>query len=248
MTKDIRVTVWNEGLHEKELPTCRELYPDGMGRQIGRHLEKQEGIAFVHCSELSDPGQGLDDAILTNTDVMIWWGHKAHDQVTDENARRVQKRVQQGMGLIVLHSGHMSKPFMLLMGTACNLKWREYGEHGEKERLWVVDPSHPIVDGLPEYIELPNTEMYGEPFGIPQPDQQVFISWFQGGEVFRSGCCWHREAGKVFYFRPGHETFPIYHNELVLKVIYNAVKWAAPTRLAGGYTQGNVQPLENMDR
>lgn len=247
MTTGIRVTVWNEGLHEKELPQCREIYPDGMGRVIGAYLEKQPGIASVHCSELSDPDQGLSDDILEHTDVMTWWGHKAHDQVTDENARRVQKRVQQGMGLIAMHSGHMSKPFMLLMGTACNLKWREYGEHGEKERLWVVDPAHPIADGLPEYIELPNTEMYGEPFGIPRPDQLVFISWFQGGEVFRSGCCWHREAGKVFYFRPGHETFPIYHDELVLKVIYNAVKWAAPTRLAGGYTQGNVEPLEEMD-
>ncbi len=248
MNQAIRVTVWNEGLHEQELAKCREIYPNGMGRAIGAYLEKQPGIASVHCSELLDPDQGLGEEILSRTDVMIWWGHKAHDKVTDKNARRVQQRVQQGMGLIVLHSGHMSKPFMLLMGTACNLKWREYGDHGEKERLWVVDPAHPIVEGLPEYIELPNTEMYGEPFGIPQPDQLVFISWFQGGEVFRSGCCWHREAGKVFYFRPGHETFPIYHNELVLKVIYNAVKWAAPTRLAGGYTQGNVQPLENMDR
>lgn len=247
MTTGIRVTVWNEGLHEKELPQCREIYPNGMGRVIGAYLKKQPGIASVHCSELSDPDQGLSDDILEHTDVMTWWGHKAHDQVTDENARRVQKRVQQGMGLIAMHSGHMSKPFMLLMGTACNLKWREYGERGEKERLWVVDPAHPIADGLPEYIELPNTEMYGEPFGIPRPDQLVFISWFQGGEVFRSGCCWHREAGKVFYFRPGHETFPIFHNELILKVIYNAVKWAAPTRLAGGYTQGNVEPLEEMD-
>lgn len=246
MTSGIRVTVWNEGLHERELPKCQAIYPDGMHKVIGAYLEKQPGIASVHCSELSDPDQGLSDDILANTDVMTWWGHKAHDQVTDENAARVQKRVQEGMGLIVLHSGHMSKPFRLLMGTGCFLKWREYGEDGEKERLWVVDPSHPIVEGLPEYIELPNTEMYGEPFGIPQPDQLVFISWFQGGEVFRSGCCWHREVGKVFYFRPGHETFPIYHNEQVLKVIYNAVKWAAPVRLAGGYTQGNVQPLEKM--
>ncbi len=247
MSAGIRVTVWNEGIHEKELPRCQAVYPDGMGKAIGQYLEQQSDIASVHYSELADPDQGLSDAILDNTDVMTWWGHTAHDKVTDANAERVQKRVLAGMGLIVLHSGHMSKPFMRLMGTGCFLKWREYGEDGEKERLWVVDPSHPIVDGVPEYIELPNTEMYGEPFGIPQPDQQVFISWFQGGEVFRSGCCWHREAGKVFYFRPGHETFPIYFNEHIRKVIHNAVRWAAPVRLADGFIQGNVQPLEKME-
>lgn len=246
MSTGIRVTVWNEGIHEKKHPRVQAVYPDGMGRVIARYLETQPGIASVHCSELADPEQGVGDDILDKTDVMTWWGHMAHDQVTDENAARVQKRVLQGMGLIVLHSGHMSKPFLRLMGTGCFLKWREHGDHGEKERLWVVDPAHPIVEGLPEYIELPNTEMYGEPFGIPQPDQLVFISWFQGGEVFRSGCCWHREAGKVFYFRPGHETFPIYHNEEVLKVIYNAVRWATPTKLAGGFTQGNAKPLEPM--
>ena len=109
MSNGIRVTVWNEGLHEQELPKCREIYPDGMGRQIGRYLEKQPGIASVHCSELSDPEQGLSEEILANTDVMTWWGHKAHDRVTDENAERVQKRVLQGMGLIVLHSGHMAR-------------------------------------------------------------------------------------------------------------------------------------------
>lgn len=247
MAAGIRVTVWNEGIHEKEMPRCQEIYPLGMGGTIGAYLRQQPGIASVHCSQLDDPEQGLSDEILDNTDVMTWWGHKAHDQVTDENARRVQERVLKGMGLIVLHSGHYSKPFTSLMGTRCNLKWREHGEHGEKERIWVVDPAHPIVEGLPEYIELPNTEMYGEPFGIPQPDQLVFISWFQGGEVFRSGCCWHKEAGRVFYFKPGHESFPIYHNEYVMKVIYNAVRWAAPVRMANGYTQGNYQPLEKLD-
>ena len=112
--------------------------------------------------------------------------------------------------------------------------------------LWVVDPAHPIVEGMPDYFELPNTEMYGEPFGIPKPDDLVFISWFQGGEVFRSGCCWHRERGRVFYFRPGHETFPIYHNADVQRVIYNAVRWAAPVKMAQAPVQGNAQPLEPM--
>jgi trehalose utilization protein len=239
----IRVTVWNEGVHEKTHEAVREVYPEGMGAQIAQYLEKQEGIASVHVSELDDEQQGLTDDLLENTDVMTWWGHVAHDRVLDENVDRVQRRVLDGMGLLVLHSGHMSKIFRRLMGTECGLKWREIGE---KERLWVVDPSHPIVDDLPEYLELPHTEMYGEHFDIPQPDQQIFISWFAGGEVFRSGCCWHRSKGKVFYFRPGHETLPIYYDKNILKVIYNGVKWLAPTGVKE-VVRGNVEPLEDVE-
>lgn len=241
-SKGIRVTVWNEGVHERQDEAVRKVYPKGLGDAIAKHLRKQEGIASVHLSELHHEGQGLTDKILKETDVMTWWGHMAHHEVTEENAEKVRCRVNEGMGLIVLHSGHLSKPFVKLMGTSCHLKWREIGE---LERLWVVDPAHPIVEGLPEYIELKHTEMYGEHFDIPQPDRQVFISWFQGGEVFRSGCCWHRGQGKVFYFRPGHETLPIYHDKNVLRVIYNAVKWAAPAGVRK-IVRGNVQPIENV--
>ncbi len=242
MSTGLRVTVWNEGVHEKQHEAVRKIYPKGMGWQIAQYLEKQPGIASVRVAELGDEGQGLTDEILQNTDVMTWWGHMAHDQVKDENVDRVHQRVLEGMGIIVLHSGHYSKIFKRLMGTGCFLKWREIGE---KERLWVVDPSHPIADGLPEYFELEHTEMYGEHFDIPQPDQLVFISWFAGGEVFRSGCCWHRGQGKVFYFRPGHETLPIYYDENVLKVIYNGVKWAAPSGVKH-IVRGNTKPLENV--
>lgn len=240
MGKGIRVTVWNEGVHEKEHEKVKELYPKGMGWQIAQHLKKQPGIAAVRVAELDHPGQGLTDEILDTTDVMTWWGHKAHDKVTDVNAARVQQRVLDGMGLIVLHSGHMSKPFVRLMGTGCMLKWRDVGE---RERLWVVDPGHPIVDGIDEYFEIDQVEMYGEHFDIPQPDQLVFISWFQGGEVFRSGCCWGRGKGKVFYFRPGHETFPIYYHDTVLHVIANAVRWAAPCGV-NAITRDHYDPLE----
>ncbi|MCL7419272.1 MAG: ThuA domain-containing protein, partial [Halalkalicoccus sp.] len=113
-----------------------------------------------------------------------------------------------------------------LMGTSCSLKWRE---DEERERLWVVEPSHPIAAGIDEYIELPDSEMYGERFDIPAPDTLVFTSWFEGGEVFRSGCCFRRGAGKVFYFRPGHETYPIYRQPVIQHVLANAVEWAAPT-------------------
>jgi len=244
----IRVTVWNEGVHEKTSEAVQKMYPQTMGHQIAQFLEKQPGIASVRVSQLDDPDQGLSDDILNNTDVMTWWGHVAHHLVTDENAARVQKRVLEGMGLVVMHSGHMSKPFTRLMGTTCMLKWREWKGLGERERLWVVNPAHPIVDGVPEYIELERSEMYGEHFDIPQPDQLVFVSWFQGGEVFRSGCCWHRGLGKVFYFSPGHETLPIYYNEQILKVIANGVCWAAPSVVKGGIKRDLFEPpIEKFD-
>ncbi len=248
MSQGLRVTIWNEGVHEKTNPKVSALYPDGLGRQIAQYIEQVPGIASVRVAELDDPEHGLTDEVLESTDVMTWWGHKAHDRVDDAIVEKVRLRVvEHGMGLVVLHSGHFSKIFKRLMGTSCDLKWREYNDEGEKERLWVVDPAHPIAHGLPEMFELEKAEMYGEHFDIPQPDQLVLISWFQGGEVFRSGCCWHRGLGKVFYFRPGHETLPIYHNETVLKVIANGINWAAPTRVAGGIKRGNAQPLEKME-
>jgi trehalose utilization protein len=243
MSDGIRVTVWNEGEHEKTNESIRKIYPNGMGRVIADYLGRQAGIGSVQVSELGDRQQGLTDKILENTDVMTWWGHKAHDKVSDKNVERVYDRVVNGgMGLVVLHSAHMSKIFRKLMGTGCMLKWREANE---KERLWVVDPAHPIVRGIPEYFELQHEEMYGEHFDIPQPDELVFISWFEGGEVFRSGCTWHRGQGRIFYFRPGHESYPTYHNETVLKVIGNGVKWAAHRGL-DQVVRGNVKPLEKI--
>ena len=222
----IRVTVWNEFRHEKQSKEIAELYPNGIHGQVASFLGANDDIE-VRTATLDEPENGLPDAVLDNTDVLTWWGHMAHHEVLDTTAAKVQQRVLAGMGLIVMHSGHMSKPFMRLMGTNCTLKWREVAE---RERLWVVDPGHPIVEGIGQYIEIPHVEMYGEFFDIPQPDQLVFISWFQGGEVFRSGCCWHRGKGKVFYFRPGHETLPIYYHAGVQKVLTNAVRWAAPTK------------------
>lgn len=226
MSQPIRVTVWNEFRHERN-PEGEpgKLYPEGMHTVIANHLRSQ-GME-VRTAVLDDPEHGLSEDVLDKTDVLTWWGHLAHDKVEDKIVERVYSRVLAGMGLLVFHSGHFSKIFKKLMGTTCDLKWREAGE---KERLWVIDPSHPITEGLPEYFELPNTEMYGERFDIPQPDELVFISWFAGGEVFRSGCCWHRGRGKIFYFRPGHETYPIYYNETVMKVITNGVLWAASAK------------------
>ncbi|NLE45236.1 MAG: trehalose utilization protein ThuA [Chloroflexi bacterium] len=241
MGKEIRVTVWNEYRHEKTDPAVSSVYPEGMHAAIAAYL-RSNGLK-VGTATLDEPEHGLTQEVLDHTDVLIWWGHMAHGEVQDDIVDRVHQRVLDGMGLIVLHSGHFSKIFKKLMGTTCNLKWREMGE---KERVWVVEPGHPIAAGLGEYFEIPSTETYGERFDIPAPDTLVFVSWFEGGEVFRSGCCYHRGAGKVFYFRPGHETFPIFYQPEIQQVILNAVRWAAPV---GGPTVqfGHFpEPLESV--
>ncbi len=240
----IRVTVWNEFRHEKANPVVAEIYPDGIHGALAKSLATRPGYE-VRTATLDEPDHGLTQEVLDNTDVLIWWGHKAHGEVRDEIVDRVQKRVLDGMGMVVLHSGHHSKIFKRLTGTTCNLKWRE---ENDKERLWVVAPGHPIVDGVGEYIEIEEEEMYGEHFDIPQPDVLVFVSWFTGGEIFRSGCCFYRGRGKIFYFRPGHETYPTYHNQEVLHVIGNGVAWAAPVNGPApsyGLTGPNA-PLEQL--
>ena len=222
----IRVLVYNEFRHEKD-PSCRasSIYPDGIHSAIAAFLNKEEDISVTTVT-LENIETGITREILRNTDVIIWWGHMAHDDVPEHIAAMVQEEVLNGMGAVFLHSGHKSKPFMRLMGTSCSLIWRE---SDDLERLWVSAPGHPIAQGLPAYFELPGEETYGEPFGIPAPDETVFVGWFTGGEAFRSGCTWVRGNGKVFYFQPGHETYPTYKDPNVQKVILNAVRWAAPT-------------------
>ena len=222
----IRVTVWNEYRHELDAThPASTLYPQGIHAAIAEGLRVEPGLE-VRTATLDEPEHGLTDEVLASTDVLTWWGHMAHGEVRDEVVAKVQARVLDGMGLIVLHSGHFSKIFKRLMGTSCDLKWREANDH---ERIWVVEPGHPIAAGLGETIELGEEEMYGERFDIPAPETLVFVSWFSGGEIFRSGCCYTRGRGKIFYFRPGHESYPTYFNPEVRRVIANAVVWAAPT-------------------
>lgn len=218
----IRVTVWNEYRHEKEVPEVAKIYPEGIHGQIAAFLGSDE--IEVRTATLDMPEHGLTQEVLDHTDVLIWWGHMAHHEVKDEIVDRVQERVLKGMGLIVLHSGHNSKPFMRMLGTTCNLNWRE----GDRERLWCCNPTHPIAQGIPMQFELEHEEMYGEFFDIPKPDDIIFIGWFRGGEVFRSACTFHRGYGKIFYFQPGHESYPTFYNETIQKIIKNAVTWAAP--------------------
>lgn len=219
----IRVTVWNEFAHEKTNEKVKEIYPDGIHNCIADFLRTDD--ITVRTATLDDEECGLTEEVLKETDLLIWWGHCKHGLVPDEVAERVKQEVLKGMGMIFLHSAHHSKPFKLLMGTSCNLCWRE---SNDTERLWRINEAHPITQGLPLYFELPGEETYGEPFGIPEPDEVLFIGWYSGGEVFRSGCTFHRGNGKIFYFQPGHESFPTYRNDNVQTIIRNAVRWAAP--------------------
>lgn len=219
----IKVTVWNEGVHEKLSNEVAGVYPAGIHGCIKNFLVSQDDMT-VKTATLAQRKCGLSDEVLENTDVLIWWGHMAHDKVPDKIVEKIHKRVLAGMGLVVLHSGHHSKIFRALMGTTCNLCWRD----GDRERIWTVNPAHPIAKGVPAHFSIDVEEMYGERFDIPEPDELVFLGWFAGGEVFRSGCCWNRGLGKIFYFQPGHESNPTFHNEYVQRIIINAVRWAAP--------------------
>lgn len=234
------VLVWNEYRHERANPAVSAIYPNGIHKALAAPLE-QVGCD-VRTATLDEPEHGLTQEALDWAEVIVWWGHIAHGEVDDGIVERVHTKVLTGTGLVVLHSGHFSKIFKRLMGTSCDLKWRVADEC---ERIWIVDPAHPIAQGLPETIAIEREEMYGEHFDIPAPDELVMLSWFQGGEVFRSGCCWHRGQGRVFYFRPGHETYPSYHQPEVQRVIANGVAWAAQTPLTVP-RRGNTEPHEAL--
>jgi trehalose utilization protein len=221
----LRVIVWGENVHEQTDAAVQAIYPAGMHGAIAAGLRALLPAATVETATLQEPEHGLTAERLAATDVLTWWGHRAHRDVSDAVVERVHRRVLEGMGLVVLHSAHFSKIFQRLMGTTCSLTWRVAGE---RERLWVCQPGHPIARGIDRCLELAHEETYGEPFAVPPPEEQVFISWFEGGEVFRSGCCWHRGNGRIFYFRPGHETYPTYHDANVRRVLANAVEWARP--------------------
>lgn len=239
----IRVTVWNEYGDYQTEGDVKKAYPETLHGAIKNFLQTDEEIT-VKTAVLDDEDYGLSQEVLDNTDVLIWWAHLRHREIPDEVAFRVVESVQKGMGAIFLHSAHRAKPFRYLMGTSCSLTWRE---NEESERLWVTSPSHPIVQNIGNYVNIPCEETYGEFFDIPEPDELVFIGWFKGGEAFRSGCCYKRGLGKVFYFQPGHETFPIYKQPEIQTIIKNAVKWASPIKRIEKLECPNVkEPLENI--
>jgi trehalose utilization protein len=224
--RPLRVTVWGENVHEQLEDEVRARYPRGMHAAIADGIAGLLGESVrTTTATLQEPEHGLTQAALDDTDVLTWWGHAAHDEVDDAVVDRVHRAVLGGMGLVALHSAHYAKVFRRLLGTSCSLRWRN---DGERELVWTVDPAHPIAAGIPHPIVLGAQEMYGEHFDIPPPDELVFVSSFAGGEVFRSGCCFRRGAGRIFYFSPGDQDYPVYHHPDVQRVIANAVRWAAP--------------------
>lgn len=224
MAKTINVTIWNEYRHEKSDENVAKLYPNGLHAAIGEFLSKNDDMKIT-LAALDDPDQGLPDEVLNNTDVLLWWGHMNHGEVKDDLVERIRQRVYVGgMGFIALHSAHHSKPFRAIVGTTGNLLWGD----NQKEIIWNIMPSHPIAAGIPAHFELPEEELYAEPFQIPQPDAHIFEGWYEHGYVFRTGCTFLRGAGRVFYFQPGHETCPSFYDANVQRIITNGVRWAAP--------------------
>ncbi len=219
----IRVTVWNENRSKPSNEKAHDVYPEGIHGALAG-IFRQAGFE-VRTALLDDPENGLTEEVLRQTDVLVYWSHLAHDDLSYKTCERICRHVNCGMGFIPLHSSHMSKPFRQLMGTTCTLDWRE---NGDREILWCMDIGHPIANGIEPYFELEKEEMYREYFDIPKPDELVFVGWFSSGEVFRSGVCYHRGRGRVFYFQPGHETYPTYYHPSIQKVLVNAVKWACP--------------------
>ena len=231
----IRVTIWHEYRHEKKNPEVTALYPNGIHKTIAEFLASDD--LEIRTATLDEPEHGLPDEVLNNTDVLLWWGHIAHDEVSDELVEKIKRRVfDEGMGFIALHSAHLSKPFRALVGTSGKLTWGD----NQKEIMWNLMPQHPIAKGIPDHFIIEEDEMYGEPFMIPQPDELVFGAWYEHGNIFRAGCCFYRGLGKVFYFQPGHETCPSFHNENVQQVIKNAVRWAAPQDMT---SLGHLYPM-----
>jgi trehalose utilization protein len=244
--RPVRVTVWGENVHERTEDHVRAIYPEGMHAAIAAGLAGRLGDAVqVRTATLEQPEHGLAQDAVDATDVLTWWGHAAHDAVDDAVVDRVHAAVLGGMGLLVLHSGHYSKILRRLLGTSCSLRWRN---DGERELVWTVDPVHPIAAGVPQPIVIEAQEMYGEHFDIPAPDELVFVSSFAGGEVFRGGCCFRRGAGRIFYFSPGDQDYPVYHHPDVQTVLANAVAWAAPRQPRTGVPDSPQSPQGWFER
>lgn len=240
----MNITIWNEYHPSQKAGKALKAYPDGIHAAL-KTIFAEENIN-VHIALQEEPENGLTDKVLNNTDVLIWWGSAWQDSVLDAVAEKVCKRILAGMGAVFLHSANGSKPFKKLMGTTCSLKRRE---DDQKERLWVINPSHPVANGLPETFSIDNEEMFGEYFDIPAPDELVLLGWYPGGEVCRSGCAFRRGYGKIFYFQPGHETYPVYQNTHVRKVIYNAALWAAPgVTIKAQECAAQSAPVETADK
>ncbi len=234
MSKKLNVVIWNEFRHEKRVKAVADIYPEGIHACIRDFLKSDEELEIT-LAALDDPDQGISDELLEKTDILLWWGHMAHAEVNDELVEKIRQRVYRGnMGLIALHSAHHSKVFKQIVGTTGNLSWGR----DQKEVIWNLMPQHPIAAGIPDHFTLESEELYCEPFYIPQPDELIFGGWYEDGYIFRSGCCFQRGMGKIFYFQPGHEYCRSFHNPYVQKIIRNAIDWVKPADIGYEIPEG----------
>lgn len=219
----IHAAVWSE----ETAP--QDVYPNDVNSTIAEHLNEHADIVAKAVS-IDHAEQGVSTELLDWCDVLLWWGHLRHDDVSDTTVDRVERYVRErGVGYIGLHSGHYARPFKRLIGTSGDLG--SVRDEGETEQIEVVSPSHPIAAGINDF-SLPQVEMFGEPYDIPEPDDVIFESNFANGGEFRSGVTFTFGAGRGFYFRPGHEEYRIYHDLTVRTILANATRWAASDPLS----------------
>ncbi|MDA1191131.1 MAG: ThuA domain-containing protein [Candidatus Poribacteria bacterium] len=214
----IRALCWSERTEPLSV------YPDGIDGAVADAL-KEIGVE-VKTAKMDDPEHGLSEEVLAETDVLFWWSHiRNGDLSEDVNARVVKHVLARGMGFVPIHSALFAKPFQTILGCTGNIGGWDHNQ--APENVYVIDQNHPIAEGLGAKFVLPETEMYVEPFDVPPPDELIFISSFSRGEVFRSGMTWYRGRGRIFYFRPGHETYKVLFEEPCRKVFQNAARWGA---------------------
>jgi trehalose utilization protein len=216
--KKIRVLLWSEQTEP------RDVYPKGISGALADYFNKLPGFE-AKTATLNDPEAGLSDAVLSQTDVLIWFGHKKHNAVPDEAVDRVIKHVRErGMGFIGLHSAHYSKPLKKLLNASGS--WRSYVNHGKPEQMWIVLPDHPIAKGVNDFT-IPKTELYAEPFQVPPPEAVIVEGTWESGHRSREVMTWTIGKGRMVYIRAGHEEYPIYFMPQMQRLVANSVEWAA---------------------
>ncbi len=228
----IRVRVWCEG------SAPPSVYPDGVNGALADGLNRHPGL-IVNRAGLDEESAGLTDTDLDETDVLVWWGRFRHEEVPDDRVLAISERVRSGqLGFVALHASCQSKPFRALMDGPCELGgWRD---DGRPETIAIAEPDHPLAIGV-EPFTLPRSIMYAEPFAVPEPESVVFVSHWGEGQTFRSGMTWTVDQGRVAYFRPGHDQFPVLFHPQVRQVITNAVLWASPKPLPSTLVERNLE-------
>lgn len=228
--KKIHVLCWSERTEPASV------YPNGINGALVELLSKDNGV-IAEYANLSDPEQGLSQAALARTDVLIWFGHRKHAEVSAENVDRIVTRVREGMGYLPLHSAHYAQPFQKILRLIADKQgqpltgepgsWGKVRNDGMPELIHILTPQHPIAHGVRDFT-IPKTETYGNPFNVPAPDAKIFEGRYQGGhQDGNDGLLWSFGNGKVFYFRPGHETYPIFYQTEVRQILKNAVHFLA---------------------